>query len=158
MQPLPDHAFECRDKIDRNLQTGRTPYECRRSCYLHCGTNLRKASQPTGLGVVLGASTGSSVAIDWIAPADTGGRCENKIKNIFSHRNCEQCTFDCGWALFSHVQDFGRANENLLFSYLLLMTSYFWQSHFVLFHLIHPKRRAGASRAHVRSVSEIFVW
>jgi len=63
-----------REKVDQKIQNGRTPYECRRSCYLHCGTNLRKASKPTGLGLVKGSSTGSSLSINWQPPADTGGR------------------------------------------------------------------------------------
>ena len=63
-----------RDKVERKIQTGRTSYECRRSCYLHCGTNLRKSSPPTGVGLVKGATTGSSISMSWLAPLDTGGR------------------------------------------------------------------------------------
>lgn len=63
-----------RDKVERKIQTGHTSYECRRSCYLHCGANLRKASPPSGVGVVKGTTTGSSISLSWNQPSDTGGR------------------------------------------------------------------------------------
>lgn len=63
-----------RDKVERKIQTGHTSYECRRSCYLHCGANLRKASPPSGVGLVKGTTTGSSISLSWNQPSDTGGR------------------------------------------------------------------------------------
>jgi len=63
-----------RDKVERKIQTGHTSYECRRSCYLHCGANLRKTSPPSGVGVVKGTTTGSSISLSWNQPSDAGGR------------------------------------------------------------------------------------
>jgi hypothetical protein len=63
-----------RDKVERKVHNGRTFYECHKDCLVHCRSNMRQASAPTGLRVVQGATTGSTISVSWHAPLDTGDR------------------------------------------------------------------------------------
>jgi hypothetical protein len=84
------------EKIRARTATGRTAFECKKMCYQHCGTFVRKPSTPRNARILRDKVTGSAVTVAWDRPLDDGGRC---VMMAFARQCCADCDLLCKCAV-----------------------------------------------------------